>query len=461
MQGDRTFKDNLPTRHPTKLFQKLSVVFENLLKNQRLAEFGWLIAGQLISLILGFVSMKILTTMGAREFGKYSLVLTIAALVSAILYGPAEQGFVRFYFDFAKKGMARLYISLFYKFLFGTALGWMFLLLFAAFINIYFKTSETAAGITVMGLYIIAFCSSNVYNSILNVLRKRKTNTILQIVERSLIILLVFIVASITNLTANRSFLAILIALIPIIAVKTFVLSRYIPDDAIQNKGELQIVKSEIIKTIATFSLPFAIWGITGWLQSNSERWVIAKYLTTADVGIFSVMAVLANYLVIIPGGIISQFMQPIIYENISAAEDADKISKGLKALKYLVLMNIFLAIFAILFSSLTGKYLILLLSNKEFAAYWYILPILCLGAGVFNVAQTLITFGVIKNVPKIYLWPKIITGVVALILNIFFISRYGILGIAISISGTSIFYLTFVIFINMRLNQTLISDTV
>ncbi len=436
-------------------FKSLLAIFKTFSKHQNLAEIGWLILGQLISVVLGFVSMKFLTSMGTKEFGKYALVLTIAAFVSAILYGPAEQGFVRFYFEYANKGNARTYVALFYKFLIRTGMGWLVIILLAIPVNNHFRASESAFGILIMGLYIIAFCSSNLYNSMLNILRKRKINTILQVVERSLIILFVFLMTLTTTLTANTGFLAILIALILVIFLKTIVLSKFIPIGNALNKSELAAIRKEMIKVIATFSFPFAIWGITGWLQSNSERWVIAKYLTTADVGIFSVMAILANYLVALPSGIISQFMQPIIYENISATADAQKIAKGFKTLKYLIAINIMLAVFATLFSTFLGKYLILLISNKEFAAYWFILPLLCLGAGLFNIAQTLITIGVVRNVPKIYLWPKVITGFFALFLNILFISRFGIVGIAISLAITALFYLVFIIFVNNRLTRS------
>ena len=451
--------DTAPYNPKIKLTATFIAAIKKFSNHQNLAEIGWLIAGQLVSIVLGFVTMKLLTSMGTKEFGKYSLVLTIAAFISAILYGPAEQGFLRFYFDYSAKDVRRVYIGLFYKFLLRIGLGLLVIILLAIPLNGYFKTLESASGILIMGLYIVAFCSSNIYNSMLNILRKRKINTILQIAERSLIILLVFLTTLKTAITANTGFLAILISLTLAIFLKTIILNRYVPNDEVLNESELAAMRREMVKVIATFSFPFAIWGITGWMQSNSERWIIAKYLTTADVGIFSVMAILANYLVTIPGGIVSQFMQPVIYENISAGADAQKLAKGYKSLKYLIAINISLAALATLFALLLGKYLILFISNVEFAAYWFILPILCFGAGVFNIAQTLITIGVVRNVPKIYLWPKIITGLFALFSNIFFISRFGIVGIAIAISVTSVFYLIFIIYINKQLNKTLMAN--
>jgi O-antigen/teichoic acid export membrane protein len=411
--------------------------------------------GQLISIVLGFVSMKLLSTMGTKEFGKYSLVLTIAALISATIYGPVEQGFIRFYNEFSKNGKARTYIGLFYKFLFVVGFFCLIITVLAIFINSFLSTTEKPIGILIMGLYIIIFTSSNIYNSLLNLLRKRKTNTLIQIIEKSLVILFLYLLTLKTEITANTGLLVIILALVIVITIKTKALNTYVPKDKVADKDEHRDTRKNIIKVIATFSLPFAIWGITGWLQSNSERWVIAQYLSTADVGIFSLMAVLANYLVAIPSGIIGQFSQPIIYEKTSLKKDLREAVEGYRIFKYSVFATIGVVIFSIIFSIICGRQMILLVSNDKFVSHWYILPILCLGVGLFTIGQALTTIGIIQNIPKIYLRPKIVTGLFAILSNIIFIKQFGLVGAAISICIISTFYLFFIIYTNRKLTTT------
>lgn len=429
---------------------------KSFLKHKNLSEIGWLMSGQLISIALGFVSMKLLSSMGTKEFGKYSLVLTIAAFISAILYGPVEQGFIRFYYDYLNKGKARTYINLFYKFLLIAGLLSFSITIIVIVINSFISATEKSSGILIMGLYIIIFTSSNIYNSLLNVLRQRKTNTIIQIAEKSLIILFLFFMTLNTKINAINGLFAIFVALVIVIVLKTKVLNTYVPNDTITDKHELKETQKELTRIIATFSLPFAIWGITGWLQSNSERWIIAQYLSTADVGIFSLMAVLANYLIAIPGGIISQFAQPIIYEKISSKNDLQSKQEGYKIFKYFILSLIGIVIFSTLFSTLFGRQMILVVSNKEFIANWQILPILCFGLGLFTIGQALTTEGIIQNVPKVYLVPKIVTGLFAVFSNIFFIIQLGIFGISLSICLTSIFYLLLIVYVNNKIKITI-----
>lgn len=435
---------------------------KSLLKHQNLSEIGWLIFGQFVAIVLGFVSMKLLSSMGTKEFGKYSLVLTIAAFVSAILYGPVEQGFIRFFYDYSNKGLAKTYISMFYKFLLVGGLLCSLITILAIFFNSFMETTQEAIEILIMGLFVIIFTSSNIYNSLLNILRKRKINTIIQITEKILIIVFLFFI-SIYNkkLTANIGLLAILIALLIVIIIKTKVLNTYVPNDIVTDKKELKKTRKEVAMIISTFSLPFAIWGLTGWLQSNSERWIIAQYLSTADVGIFSLMAVLANYLVAIPSGIISQFAQPIIYEKSSLKNNINEKEEGFKAFNYYLITIIGLVIFSTIFSTIFGRQLILLVSNEEFILYWHILPVLCIGLGLFTIGQSLTTLGIIQNVPKIYLFPKVATGIIAVLSNIIFINYLGIMGIALSICFTSFFYLLVIIYINKKIRRTLLQSII
>lgn len=435
--------------------EKIIIFLKSFSTNKTRREIIWLMVGQSISIALGFVTMKLLSTMGTSEFGKYSLVLTIAAFVSAILYGPVEQGFIRFYYEYLNKGKARTFIHIFYGFLLTTGISLLIITIpLLYFINYIINIDKKILGLLIMGLYVIIFTSSNIYNSFLNILRKRKANTLIQIAEKSLIILLLYLVTFKTKLTADLGLLVILIALLIIIILKTNYLNTYVPKDI--NANETQKTRREIVHVIARFSWPFAIWGITGWLQSNSERWIIAKYLSTGDVGIFSLMAVLANYLIAIPSGIISQFTQPIIYEKISSKSDISEREKGYKVFNYFILATIGIVIISTLFSIIFGDQMILLISNKEFASNWKILPILCVGIGLFTIAQALTTDGVIKNIPKVYIVPKMITGIFAIFANVFFIIHLGILGVALSICLINLLYLLMITFINKKIKYRL-----
>lgn len=69
--------------------------------------------------------------------------------------------------------------------------------------------------------------------------------------------------------------------------------------------------KNEMRRTTAAYIIPFLIWGISGWLQSNGERWIISGLLSVSDVGIYAIMMSLVNALVAIPNNMIAEFATP------------------------------------------------------------------------------------------------------------------------------------------------------
>jgi O-antigen/teichoic acid export membrane protein len=418
------------------------------IKKENIEEVFWLISGQIVSVLLGFVSIKLLTSMGSSDFGQYSLVLTIAALVSAVFYGPAEQGFVRFYYDYLKKGQSKTYVTLFNQFLLKTGVYGLCLVLLISVGSLFVKMEFGFLSIVFIGVYILLFTTSAIYNSLLNLLRKRKTNTILQVAEKTLIILMLLAAIHFMPLSSKNVFIALSVALGIILWIKIKVIDHYVPKDTMEHdrKETSKTIKSNIL----AFSIPFIIWGATGWLQSNSERWVIASFLTTSDVGIYAVMISLANYLIALPSGIISQFATPIIYERASHKEH-----NALSSVKDLVWGNSILVLFMMLVSFLFGKYMILFVSDSSFCVYWYLLPVICLGMGLFQIAQGLTTVGMLLNKPKIYLFPKIFSGILALVLNITFIHVFGISGIAMALCLTNLVYLLLVVFVNRNVQLT------
>jgi O-antigen/teichoic acid export membrane protein len=424
---------------------RIPEIIKEKIHKKNIEEIFWLVSGQVVSILLGFVSIKLLTSMGSSDYGKYSLVLTVAALISAIFYGPAEQGFVRFYYDFLKKGQAKTYINLFNGFLLKTGYYGLCIVLVISIFSLLFKTELSAVSIVFMGTYVLLFTTSNIYNSMLNLLRKRKTNTMLQLVEKLLIILALSIVVYLSTLSSKNVFIVISFALIIVLFLKIKVINHYVPED--ESDHNSKETKRIIKHTISKFSIPFVIWGVAGWLQLNSERWIIASYLTTSDVGIYAVMISLANYMISLPSGIISQFATPIIYER-----ESHKENNGLNSVKYIVFFNIVLVLFMMLLSVLFGRQIILFASNSDFCVYWYLLPIICVGIGLFQIGQGLTNVGMLLNKPNIYLFPKIASGILALILNITFINIFGIIGIAISLCLTNFVYLLLVFLTNRKI---------
>lgn len=445
-------------------FSLLKTEFKNF-REKYVKELAWVFGGQVAMILLGIVSIKLLTTMSKGDFGKYNLVLSLAALSSSLLYGPAEQGFVRFYFEYKKISAEYLFFKTVVRFLIYAAvfISLMFILLYGVngFIapgkitQIQFRFIEL-----INIVFFIAISLSNtLFNSILNVLRKRQMNTLFSITEKIITLLLFILILFLSKLDVHLVLLAMTTSTSIFVLLKYFkIKSLFLESVVTQNETTGASVKS-IEKQIIVFCLPFVLWGITGWIQISSDKFIISSYLNIGNVGIYSLILTISSYLISTPINIISQFIQPVIYDRILGSQDAENIKQGYKFLNYALLLIILLISSLCVFTIFFGDSLILLLSNSNYLYHINLLPLVCLGVGIFQLAQFYTTFGFIKNKPNIYLPSKLISGVIAVALNIYLINRYQLLGIAIASLLVSTIYFLLVIYANHRIGIKLFSN--
>ncbi len=424
----------------------------NILTIQNTSELIWMCAGQFIAMVLSFVSIKLQTSMGPAEYGKYSLILTLSALLSIVLYGPAQQGFVRHYFNYLNNGIPKTYIKLYYTFLCSSSMYLLFLVLITIpFLKIIGKTYEPNF-IIIASFFVVLLAAYSTLSPMINLLRKRKSNAIMQVVEKSLFVIFLFIINSLWKLTALGVCIAFIFTLVIVLVAKIIILNSIIPVDSIHDSDTINRNKINIISNVKKFSIPFGVWGIAGWLQLNSEKWVIAKYLSASDVGVYALMLSIVNYLVVIPIGIISQFITPIIYNKYMFTNHQINQIGWYDVFVYFIFAVIGLVVIGLIITIIFGNQMIMLLSNNKFIEYWYILPILCFGTGLFYIGESLTILGMVLNTPDKYMYTKIISGFLALFANIIFIIYFGVIGVAISICFMGVIYITFILYVNNKM---------
>lgn len=418
---------------------KLSRIKADVLKN---SEFLWLILGQIVSIIFSVFIIKIITKMGTSDFGVYSLILTISALVSAIFVGPSEQGFVRYFFNFNGVVSRKKFLNVIYLF-FILTFG---IIIFISVLFYLFKTMEEP-NFLLTGIFIVFFSFSSFFASLFNLIRKRKFNTILILIEKIISTALLYSLKlydalNITNVLIVLTFSIVISLVIRISYFNSILDYKIFRDLKLLNWREYIMYKKVFI-----FSIPLIIWGLSGWLQSSSDRWVIAHFSNLNTVGIYSLMMTLSSYLIATPIGVVGQYFQPIIFEQINTI-NFYKNSKT--AINNFIYSCIFLVIFGVVFSLLFGK-IILAFIAVDFTVFWYFLPLFSLSIGLFQIAQSYTIFGMIHEMPKIYLMPKISIGIISLLLNIIGVYYLQIIGLTISMILTSCIYLLMIVMTNRK----------
>ena len=440
-----------------KEIQNIIYMLRNKFSHNSAAEMSWVVVGQIVSVVLGFILLKILSSLGNEDFGIYALVITLTVLFGLLFYGPIQQGFLRFYYSYVDKHLSTVFVKFFYKVLFISGIIFLALIVTFYIFSFSFEFNQPSLLFLTAGIFIISFKIDEFFNSLLNLLRKRKENAFLQGIEKSVTICLLLLLAYINELKLVSVFIGMVLITTVFAAIKINLFNKYLPDENPISAQELKPLNKKIKKELIVYISPFLIWGIGAWLQLNGEKWIINGYLTISDVGIYAIMMALVNALIVIPSNIVSEISLPLIFKQYADLNKTENITEGGNYIKINIIFVAVITFFACGITYLLGEELIVLVSDKSYAMFWYLLPLLCLGYGLFLTGQAQTTLGLALNLPQKYLWPKIGTGILSVGLNFLFIKHLGIKGVAYTSVIVGIFYVLYISVVNKRIQNKLV----
>lgn len=429
-----------------KEFSNIYQIIKSKINPGSATEMGWVIFGQSINVILGFLIIKLVSQIGPEQYGVYALIVTIAAVLG-LFYGAFLQGFLRYYYHYEELNRRDEIIKLMFRFIALTLLILLSLTVFISLLVPTFNTEYSTVFLLGAGLFVVGSRLSEFFNSILNLIRKRKENALLQALERTLMIGVLYIFIRQQNLILLYILFAFGLIASLLAVSKIMVFRKNVP-----SSGKTVILKEnkkEIIHTLMVYISPFLIWGAAGWFQMNGEKWIINGVLSVTDVGIYAIMMAIVNALVVIPNNIITEFATPIIFKQFADLKNKENITIGYSYIKINMLIILLISIAATVLTFFWGKEIILIISSARYTVYWYVLPFLILGTGLFYTgqAQTLLGFGMSQ--PQKYIAPKVIIGVGSLGVNYLFISGFGLKGISYSILLIGLLYVLYITFVN------------
>ncbi|MBZ0200601.1 MAG: oligosaccharide flippase family protein, partial [Ignavibacteriaceae bacterium] len=409
-------------------------------------EIAWVIAGQTLSVVLGFIIIKILSGLGTEQYGVYVLVLTAAAFAGSLFYGPLTQGFLRFYYTYSEKNKQTLFSKYFLRLLFFLCLLVLASAVIFTFANFAFPFYKLKYFFLITGIFVAALKFNEFFNSVLNLLRKLKLNSILQCIEKTISILLLVLLLKLNVLDIETAVIILAAAALIFGSGKFLYFKKLLPAQQSDNPKQIQ---NEIKSILFPYVIPFVLWGVSAWLQLNGEKWIINEYLSTSDVGIYGVMMAVVNSLVVIPNNIIVEFAMPIIFKYYADLKQKQNIITGYIYIKLIFILVLFLTVGATLVSFFAGSFLIKLISNDSFATFSHLLPSLTLGTGLFFTGQALTNLGMALNKPGKYLAPKIAVGILSVILNLILIKIFGIEGVSYSVLISGAVYVFYIWIVN------------
>ena len=423
------------------------------LTGDHITQISWLGWGQFASLFLSLISIKLTTTIGPSEYGSFVLATSIGGFLTLSFFGPMEQGFVRYYFEFTKSDQEKsAYLISILRMI---KISFLILSILAVVIItvavVQYNQSLIFWGSA--GILIIISAVANPFNGLLNAMKLRKEISIIQTLEKLSIVIFLVIATFIIALNASIVMICVFSATGIFLAVRVILFKRQstiMPTLEVMNK-----VKVDSLKKIMVYSLPFILWGWLSWFQFNGERWVVKTIVSTSEAGKYGLAASLVNNSIVLVYGVFIQFILPTIYSKFSTNIAIERL-KGYSLIKMASIFTFVLFFFFALFLFLTGDSIIHLVSSKEFVINSSFFLFLTIGIGLFYVGQTLATVGLALQKPEAYIIPKIGSAIVSMGGYVVGCYWFGIYGIAYAACVANAFYLLSVYIVNVRLLKNL-----
>lgn len=407
-------------------------------------EASWVFVGQVGTGVAGLLGIKLLThVLDPSEFGKLALANTIVALIGTNFFGPFGQGVMRFWAISKDRGN----LDVFYAVTNRLTIFICLISFSASIILVFiFNMIKDFDWTILIALSLVIGIITGLFSlriGIFTVARHRKPAAIFDIINsflRPLIatFLVILTISKVNVALAGYLFAAILILLIE----ERFYLKTFSEASPCHLKTNMRIPLFQGIgKEILSFSWPFLVWGIFGWIHMSCDRWSLQTFYGAEVVGAFAVVSQLSIYPLAFGSGFLSTLFMPIAFQKAGdltkngSVVSANRILTGMTG-AYILGTMLLIGCFV-----LYHQQLILLISNARFVTYSYLLPGLTTAWGLFFFGQVLTQYGLLANKPQLYIMPKIISSLVAGGATFYLSFRMGAIGVVWGLAIAGLVY--------------------
>lgn len=193
----------------------------------------------------------------------------------------------------------------------------------------------------------------------------------------------------------------------------------------------------DIFKAVSKFSLPILPAVISYQLVDLSDRIFIEKYLTTSDLGLYSLAYTIAGVVLVFTTAFKNAY-DPYFYKiaNTLKVDAAKEVLKKTNTLYYVVTLLISFSI------ALMSKEVIELFLDEKYSTAYKIVPIICIAYAVSKISGLInLSFYQNKNT-KLMMYISIASGALNVLLNFLLIPSYGYFGAAYATVITYVFML-------------------
>lgn len=371
---------------------------------------------QLGSIILIPIITK---TLGAHDYGIWAQVqVTISLAMNLTLLGLAASMLRFLPAKTNKEEMQEEFYSVFYVIAAASLIMSIIFIAFADFIAAAFFDGATDV-VRVTGLIILVYSLDTAFLTLFRVFQQVKRYSLFMIVNSyGQIGLIAYLVLN------GHGILSVVLAVLSIQLLLLFIVFFII-------KAQIGIKRPHFcrMKEYFNYGVPTIPMSMASWVTTSSDRYVIAYFLGTTSVGVYSAAYGLGS-IIFMFAGIVGFILAPALFK----LYDEGRISEVKTHLSYSLKYILALAIPFVFGAAVLDKPVLRLFSTAEIAGEGYLVtPLIALGI-LFSCANSVICviLGLVKKM-KLVAAIYIIAAVANLGLNILVVPYLGILGAAIA----------------------------
>ncbi|MCZ7383414.1 MAG: oligosaccharide flippase family protein [Candidatus Methanoperedens sp.] len=417
-------------------------------------EASWVFVGQVGTGIAGLLGIKLLThVLDPSEFGKLALANTIVALIGLNFFGPFGQGFTRFWSISKDRGNLDVFYAVTNRLTIFVCLISFSTSIILVFIFSMIKDLDWTILIALSLVIGIITGLFSLRIGIFTVARQRKPAAIFDISNSFLRPLIATFLVILTIASVNVALVGYLVAAIFVLLIVERLYSKNVSDASsqhLESKTRVPLLQG-LSKEILSYSWPFLVWGIFGWIHMSCDRWSLQTFHGAEVVGAFAVVSQLSIYPLSFSSGFLSALFMPIAFQKAGDLTKNGSVASANRILTGMTGVYVLGTMFLIGIFILYHQQLILLISNERFVTYSYLLPWLTTAWGLFYLGQVLTQFGLLANKPQLYIMPKITASLVAGGATFYLSFRMGAIGVVWGLAVASIVYAVWCIVIAFK----------
>lgn len=423
-------------------------------------ELIWVATGQVLTLVVGFLSIKILThLMDSAMYGQLMLGVSLAALVSLFIYGPLGQAATRFYSVYRERGDLATYVCAFRNI--HSRLLWLLIAptCSAAVVFSFFVAGGIWPWLVATAVLYSAVAGLNHgFLSMFSAMRRRVVVAVHQSGESAARLIGAVIAMSVAGISPGVALigyasgsLLILVSLYTVARMTGGLERDRTPCPSLETAASAARANS-VYTEIWQYVLPFFVWAAIGYAFMHGDRWVLQSVSGPEAVGtymaIYQIGSALPNAMI----SVISQYIEPLVFERFETSRTSRNKTDGTSLIGKSVLYTGLILIAMVAIASGWSMAIVGFVTTAEIAQHSRLLAWIVAGTGLIGLGQILTIYGLAMRRPSAYISSKTVAAIALLCAACYGATQRGAEGVAMALVAAGVLYLGSVLYVNARL---------